>query len=695
MKALFLFIASLIGFGNFASAQPDTTVFFVSPTGKSKNPGNKSQPFATAQQARDAIRKHRANHPENCYTVYFQSGRYFFQQSFELTAVDSGRLDCPVRFAAVPGDTVIFHGGRMIDPVLFKPVSAVEVLERLPEKSRGKILEINLKKLGISNFGTLKQHGFGLIPEPAPLELFINDERLPLARYPNSGKLLIGKIHDPGSVPRQGDFSNRGARFEYTDARAKRWVNARDAWLHGRFSFGFNDDHLQIAAIDTVAQTITTAQAHLYGLFPGIGVDTTKWYEMAGHSLRGYFAYNLLEEMDKPGEWFLDRESGMLYLYPPDNFSRAKIEISLSENPLVKLLNTAHIVFENIHFETSRGMGVYLENTHNFTIANCHFSKLGTVAISTGQALQNNRQGYGKDKDPLLDDWRSTSFHHIQIQNCQITNTGTGGIILAGGDRQQLLPSENVISHCNFARTDQVNFTYAPAIKIFGVGTKISDCNFSDIRHMAIGLHGNGHLIEKNRFERICTDADDMGAIYLGRDPSARGTVIQHNHFRDILPIDEDSQVAAVFLDDGVGGIEIGHNYFERVGSQGDKELFGAIAIHGGHGNTVHHNVFQDCEVVIGNNYWQEARWQNFLKSPIIRERIFEQVNVSSPVYREKYPELWDYVSGCGPRLNKIAENILINSNMVLNGMGEFFFNHTETPDRIEFALKKIEFLKN
>ncbi|MBK8966338.1 MAG: right-handed parallel beta-helix repeat-containing protein [Lewinellaceae bacterium] len=675
-----------------ATAQTDTTFFFVAPTGKPNNPGTKTRPFASPEQARDAIRKHRVNQPGNCYTVYFQKGTYQLEAPFELTAADSGQVNCPVRYAAYPGDTVLFYGGRRLDPAQFKPTTNPAVLRRLPPESRGSVVEINLKKQGISNYGQLTQHGFGRIPEPSPLELFIHEKRQPLARYPNTGKLLIGKIHDPGSIAREGDSSARGACFGYEYDRPGRWLEAPDAWLYGRFSYGFCDDHLGLASIDTAEKTITTAHPHIYGVFPGIYVDTSYWREMAGHSIRGYFVYNLLEEMDQPGEWYLDRQSGLLYLFPPADFLNALVEISITEQPFFRLLNTAHVRIEDIRFSTARGMGIYLENAHHITIENCTFSNLGTVAISAGQPLQHNRQGFNKEGSPLLDDWRSENFHHLNILNCRISNTGTGGIILTGGDRRTLVSSENVVRNCRFSRTDVINRTYAPAVKVEGVGTTISHCTFSDQNHMALALDGNEHRIENNRFERICTDTDDMGAIYTGRDPSARGTVIRHNHFRDILPGDKDSQVAAIFLDDGTGGIDIGHNYFERVGSQGDKELFGAVSIHGGYGNTVHHNVFQDCEVAIGNNYWLDERWNKFLASPLIQQRLFEQVNINSAVYREKYPELQRYFTGSEPRLNKVAENVLINSNMVLNGFGEFFWNHLVTEDRLRYALEKIEF---
>ena len=115
-------------------------------------------------------------------------------------------------------------------------------------------------------------------------------------------------------------------------------------------------------------------------------------------SLRGYYAYNLLEELDQPGEWYLDRSTGTLYLYPPPAFDKSQIEVSMLETPFIQILNTRHLSFENIEFNTARGMGIYLENAQHISIKNCRFSKLGTVAISCGQPLLDSPQAYALER---------------------------------------------------------------------------------------------------------------------------------------------------------------------------------------------------------------------------------------------------------------------------------------------------------
>lgn len=692
MSRIGLFFSGFWLSGAFAvlSAQPAESVFFVAPGGRAANPGTFEKPFATPQEAAAAVRRAKAKRPAQRCTVYFREGVYHFTGPLELAAADSGSAAYPVTYAAYRHENVVFSGGVRIDPSAFSAVADTAMRSRLQADVRGKVLEADLRRAGVSDFGVMRQHGFGAVPEPAPLELFVDGRRQTPARYPNEGLLPIGRVTDPGSIPRKGDFSGRGAEFGYEYDRPARWTKATDLWLHGWFSFGYNDDCLRVAQIDTLRKTIRTAQPHLYGVVSSIYVDTSKWNETAGRSLRGYYACNLPEEIDAPDEWYLDRETGKLFFYPPDGFSNAKIEVSILEAPLLRLRNTAHLRIEGIAFTVSRGMGIYLENAHDISIESCRFSNLGTVAVSAGQPLQNNKQGFASDGSPLLDDWVSENFRNISIRNCLIHDTGAGGVILTGGDRRTLTPSGNEISRCEFYRVDARNYTYAAAVKLFGDSIAVEHCHFHDLRHMAIWFRGNNHRIAHNLFERVCTYADDMGAVCTGRDPASRGTVITGNHFRDILPFDDESQVGAVFLDDGVGGTEIARNFFERTGSRGDKELFGAVFIHGGHGNTVHHNVFLDCEMAVGNNYWPDARWKAYLDGPLIRERLFGEVDIAGPVFLKRYPDLKNYCVEYGPRLNRVAENILINSNMPVNGKLELYFNHLEVRAKWKEALRRI-----
>ncbi|MDR1609987.1 MAG: right-handed parallel beta-helix repeat-containing protein [Candidatus Symbiothrix sp.] len=627
--------------------------YVSSANGSDKNEGSFHKPFATPEQAVKAIKSNTKN---NAFTIYFREGVYYRNSSLDIPE------NISLKLTAYDNEQVVFYGGKKLSGKKFKPCKETSILKRLLPGVKDKIRVIDLKKEGVSDFGTLKQHGFGIIPEPAPLELFIDNEPMMLARYPNTGILEIGEVHDKGSVPRDGDFSNRGAEFGYEYNRPERWKNAGEIWLHGKFSFGYNDDHLKVEHINHTKNSIKVVQPHIYG------VRSSSSDKNKALSIRGYYAYNLLEEIDMPKEYFLDRKNGKLYIYPDQDIEKSDVEISLIESSLVRIRNTSQVTITGIHFTCARGMAVFIDNSTDIVIDNCRFSNLGTVAISMGYVLQNNKMEYYADGSPRMDPEITGDFRNIVISNCRIRNTGTGGIIVNGGNRKSLTPGNNLIHNCEFTKNDRINNTYSPSIKLMGIGNIVRNCNFYDLHHQAISFMGNDHLIEYCRFDDVCKNADDMGAVYTGRDPSSRGTVIQYNYFSNILPKNDLVSICGVYIDDGSGGIIIRNNLFHKVGNPGHYGNFAAVFFHGGHDNEIIDNIFFDCKVAIGHGAWNDKRWSDFLSSPIMNSRLKDEVDILSPLYQEKYPALTGYFTDFGRRLNYVRNNLFIRSESLRFG---------------------------
>ena len=176
--------------------------------------------------------------------------------------------------------------------------------------------------MGVTDFGTLKNVGFARPYTTAGLELFINKVPYQLAKYPNIGRIPMGDIIDPGSFPSDGDFSNRGGKFTYDDNRLSKWKFSKDIWISGYFNKGWAEDAIQINEIDTIHKTITTTQPHHYGF--GNGAEWKQWY-----------AFNVLEEIDMEGEYYLNKETGVLYFYSDLENLIVTIEVSILEKPLV------------------------------------------------------------------------------------------------------------------------------------------------------------------------------------------------------------------------------------------------------------------------------------------------------------------------------------------------------------------------
>lgn len=267
----------------------------VSKKGKDENPGTLESPLASLEKAREMLRARKDKNPyqPQDLKVILHEGSYDLQASLVLDQRDGGWKDHPVTWTAAEGERVSITGGKTIEGKKFKPVVDKKILDRIPEEARKKVVSINLHKEGIHQFGKHQQYGHALPVIPSTLELFVDGQPMTLARYPNKGAVKIGKVIDPGSVPRIGDKSNRGAAFLYTDDRHKKWTNIANVWIQGTLNYGFADDYSPIASIDTLTHQVKLGKPHLYGV--GHGKD-----------FQEYVVMNLLEELDSPGEWYLD-----------------------------------------------------------------------------------------------------------------------------------------------------------------------------------------------------------------------------------------------------------------------------------------------------------------------------------------------------------------------------------------------------
>ncbi|MDW8365548.1 MAG: hypothetical protein RMK49_06875, partial [Abditibacteriales bacterium] len=361
---------------------------FVSPHGEDSNPGTAQRPLATFAGAQKALRalKARGALPAGGVTVTFRGGEYRLTETVKLTAEDSGTPHAPIIYRAAPGETVRFTGGVRLRH--FAPVQDAAVLARLPQEARGKVVQVNLREQGVSDFGKLHPHGFGFSPNPVT-EVFFNGQAMHLARYPNEGWMQTGKIVAEKTTA--GGFA-----FEYADDRPARWAQAKDVWLYGYWRYLWADSGIPVATIDPATRCIQTAAQPSYGAQSGMP----------------YFAYNLLEELDAPGEWYLDRASGMLYLYPPSDVATATVEISVLSTPLVQMDGVSHVTLQGLTFELGRGDGIVINGGERCLLAGCTVRKIGGTAV-----IINGGSHHG-------------------VFGCDLYTLGRGGTSVQGGDRR-------------------------------------------------------------------------------------------------------------------------------------------------------------------------------------------------------------------------------------------------------------------
>ena len=187
--------ALIIGLILAGHAAPAATLF-VATTGNDTHPGTADEPFATLERARDEIRKLKQTSPQPV-TVTVRGGTYRFDASFTLTADDSGGAAAQVVWQAAEGEVVRLTGGVTLPADAFRPVTDEAVLTRIDTSARRHVLQIDLDAQGVRQFGSYPRRFRGA---PAVPELFFNDQRLAIARWPNDDWATIAKIIDSGTA---------------------------------------------------------------------------------------------------------------------------------------------------------------------------------------------------------------------------------------------------------------------------------------------------------------------------------------------------------------------------------------------------------------------------------------------------------------------------------------------------------------
>ena len=258
-KSLLLVVALMISQLSFG-LKP----VYVSPKGSDSGEGSFNSPFLTIQKARDLIRSKKISGEQGPFSILLGKGDYYFDHTLSLDEQDKGLF-----ISALKDEKVRFTGGISINPAEALPLVGGEKEMVFPLNVRSHILMVNLKKLGITNYGDLTPFGFGHPLSSAPMELFVNGKAGHLSRWPNDSIVPVVKVLDKGSVAAEGDKDSRGGKFTYSGSHPSLWKHQEDIWIFGYFRYGWADDAIQLASIDTVAKVLATVQPHLYGFSSG------------------------------------------------------------------------------------------------------------------------------------------------------------------------------------------------------------------------------------------------------------------------------------------------------------------------------------------------------------------------------------------------------------------------------------------
>lgn len=644
-KILLVFLSMCLILGSVmpaAIANNDNKIYlYVAADGNENGDGSIANPFSSIEKARDEIRrmKEAGKTPAEGFVVYLRGGNYGLTKGITFTSQDSGTSEAPIVYASYPGEKAMIVGGASINAKHFVPLNNENIRARvIDETAKNKIMQIDLGALGYNNFGENMLRGaYSYIaplpdntPAPAP-DLVVDNKLMILSRYPNEGNMHVRTIVKEGFNKDGSPNGEEDQRYTVEDGfiispqddRIKYWTNATDALMHGFWRYDWADQSVYIKNIDVENNTIESHIGSLYGV-----VKEQRFY-----------VYNLPEEIDIPGEYYLDRETNILYLYPPEGFSEnSDVKISVFTDNMVTFDGASFIDFNGIDFTTSRASAVIIKKgSKNIRIMN------GTLEYTSDYAIKIEEFTY-----------------NCGVVNCYIHDVD-GGVSMSGGERKSLTPGNNYVENCEIEKFSRITKTYRSAVGVGGVGNRASHNEIHDGPHLAVSFSGFDPLIEYNEIYDVVNDSDDMAAIYGGQTWLGRGLKVIGNYVHDITTgSGQTVGIAGVYLDGCQCDCTVEGNIFENIAGDGVK-------INGGRSNITQNNIFVNCKAgvnlcdVLLSQFSYERRINTIIKSPIW-DNLEDEPWTKEP-FTSKYPNMMAMLEDDPnvPKYNTMHNNLVVN----------------------------------
>ena len=611
-KILFLFLAF------FAAAsiwgQPSERVFYVSPSGDDDAEGSQASPWRTLGDAIRRVQGYMDDNPGEPVRLELAAGRYPVRRVLRLFSVTGLTLAGPAEGEAVLTGELPVTG--------WAPVTDPEVLRRMPSSAAGRVLQADLRANGIPDLGDP-------VDRTNRIDLYCDGVRQTLARWPDEGFTQAGKavgatalpdtwIHIPGT---------QEGVLEYLDPQVEAWMKEKDPILFGYWYWDWADKYHRLRAVDPVRRTFTLDEP---------------WSHYGYRDSCRFYGLNLLCELDKPGEYYIDRDKGMIYWMAPESGGAHSTTVSVSDAPAMILVKDCKsLTISGLSFEGGRRGAVQVSGGEDNVILDCRFSRFGEAAL------------------------RFEGGRGHQVEGCLLTELGCGGIWMRGGDRRTLEEAAFSVSNTIVDRFSLFKRTYEPAVYFHGVGLLVSHNRFSHSSSSALRLEGNEITVEYNQCFNLVEESDDQGGFDSFMDYSYRGIVLRYNHWRDIRG-GMYAGAAGIRLDDLISGQLVFGNVFERCGGGGwsGGGGFGGVQINGGRDNRIYDNLFYDCPWAVSGGAFAGERWASALDSEPSRTCLSE-VDVHNPVFREKYPLIlahWQSEQG----FNYVERNLAVNARALI-----------------------------
>ena len=484
-------------------------IYFVSPDGKDTgNDGSMEKPFKTLETALSAVSRQKENGKST--VIYLREGIYQIKDTIYIDSGVSGTDKEPLFISAYKDEEVTFTGGTGISGDKFLPIKDQSKLNRLFPNVRDKVLVCDLPALGITDYGEISWH-----TEDAQVSLYLDNEMMTLSRWPNRGGVTYHEVIDRGPITLydQEQDDGRGMEFVFEGSRPLNWLNTGELGMRGSWFEEWLKSMLQIKEINESTRSIRTVNSIGYGA--------------KVREANEYFYFNIFEELDTPGEWYLDREDGKLYFYPPMDISEKTLTLLARKSDLMHIRSLKNIVINGISFESGMGSGIIIDRGYKNVIQNCLIKNFGAYGV-------------------YFDD-----CHKSGVTSSVITKTENYAVQFTGSENsfKNLIPSRNFLQN-SFIYGDSEDSILNGIMLRTTVGAIISHNLIQNINAACVMVDGIECIIEYNEMVGGPRTVADCSFVYLGGGAPNRGTHLRYNYMHENSLTNTSGAVSVGYFDD-------------------------------------------------------------------------------------------------------------------------------------------------
>ena len=467
---------------------------YVSPAGNDSAAGALESPVATLARAQELVRTAAGKEPVN---VYVREGTYYLTAPLVFTSADSGTKDAPVVYQAYEQEKPVISGGVKLTGLNWQPY----------------------------------KDGILQTPVPADLatdQLFVNGEKQILARYPN---------YDPKAPV----YNGCSADCTSPEHMAK-WADPTGGFVHAIHQAGWG-------SYDYVIKGKTPDGKVIFeGGWQHARRNTkeTQFIEVIkGAHPEQRFVENIFEELDAPGEWYLNTKTHTLYFYPPAglDLSKATVEAARLKNlvdyegsdktPVVFItlkgftfrhalrtfMETNEVIMRS-DWAIYRGGAIFLNGTEDCSIEDSTMEDLGGNAIFVSNyARRDTVRGchihdIGANGVSFLGDPKCTRMFSPHMTYDALDKTP--------GPKTDNYPSDCLVDDCLIHSTGQIEKQSSPVEIDIAADITVRHCSIYDCPRAGINIGDGcwgGDVIEYCDTFNTVLETHDNGAFNSwGRD---------------------------------------------------------------------------------------------------------------------------------------------------------------------------------